>query len=474
VRAHRCAELTWGGPRANIFGQMKGNRHPRAVLNGAWLLALIVAACGGDDAKSGAAAGGSATQAGAGGSLSASGGSSAGNGAASGGSHSGATGVVGGASNGGNDAGEAGDTVGGTTSANGGKSGSGGTSGGSGPVIPTCLKSVGLGDVYLCVVDSDGAVACRGKNESGQLGIGSSPSSSDTFRGVSGFDAPVSSIWTGYGENYAVTDTGKVFRWGYVDFLTKDEVVPKPVDFSVQLPGAVKVLSGASHRCALNADQSLVCWGANNFNQLSDGSSGHVEPMAIPGLAAILDIAVGYEHSCAVKADHTLWCWGDNRLGQLGIATTDEVKVPTQVAALGKKVVQVATRHDYSCALTDDGKISCWGREGYDDNEGNPTPSLVGAVGDDVSAIALGDWHICALKKTGQVWCWAQDITSTGKSPAIASKTPAPMPGLESDVTNIWAGYFSTCARRKDGSVWCWGSDLGLSTTPKQLAAGCN
>lgn len=117
---------------------------------------------------------------------------------------------------------------------------------------------------------------------------------------------------------------------------------------------------------------------------------------------------------------------------------------------------------------------ACWGRSSYDDNEGNPTPSSIGAVGDDVSAIAVGDWHICVLKKTGQVWCWAQDITSTGTTPAVVSKTPAPLPGLESDVTDIWAGYMSTCARRKDGSVWCWGSDLGFTTTPKQLAAGCN
>ncbi|HEY3256194.1 MAG TPA: hypothetical protein VGJ91_19685 [Polyangiaceae bacterium] len=170
-------------------------------------------------------------------------------------------------------------------------SAAGGSSAGSGPVVPTCLKSVGLGDVYLCVVDHDGAVACRGKNDSGQLGIGGSTSSSDTFRAASGFDAP--------------------------------------------------------------------------------------------------------------------------------------------------------------------------------------NPVAIDALGNGVAAIALGDWHICALKRSGEVWCWSQDLTSTGKTPPVVSKTRALLPGLTSDMTDIWAGYFSSCARRKDGSVWCWGSDLGFTTTPKQLAAGC-
>jgi alpha-tubulin suppressor-like RCC1 family protein len=101
----------------------------------------------------------------------------------------------------------------------------------------------------------------------------------------------VTSVWTGYGENYAITETGKVFRWGYVDFLTRDDVVPRPVDYSAQLPNALKVPGGASHHCAQNADNTLLCWGANNLNQLSDGSTGHVEPRAIPGLEMITELA---------------------------------------------------------------------------------------------------------------------------------------------------------------------------------------
>lgn len=185
-------------------------------------------------------------------------------------------------------------------------------------------------------------------------------------------------------------------------------------------------------------------------------------------------MGVAYEHSCAIKTDGTLWCWGDNRLGQLGIGMRDEVKVPSQVTALGTNVAQIAMRHDYDCALTKAHKVYCWGRDGYGDSQGNPTPSVVDALGEDVTALAAGDWHVCALKQSGEVWCWSQDITSTGKMPAVASKTPAPMPGLATDVTKLWAGYFSTCAQRKDGSVWCWGSDLGFSATPQQLAAGCN
>ena len=29
-------------------------------------------------------------------------------------------------------------------------------------------------------------------------------------------------------------------------------------------------------------------------------------------------VAVGSQHTCAAKADQTLWCWGRNEWGQIG------------------------------------------------------------------------------------------------------------------------------------------------------------
>lgn len=442
---------------------------------GFWVSALLAIACGGgDDGKSAAGSGGvGASLGGAAGALEGSGGATAGTAGAlaqGGRNPSGSAGTTAG----GNSDGRAGGAGSGAGSGGDGRAGSAGSgAGGSSSVVPKCLKSVALGDAYLCVVDGDGALACRGKNDSGQLGIGGA-GSSDTFRAVSGFDGPVTSLWTSFGETYAITETGKVFRWGYVDFLTRDDVVPKPVDYSAHLSKAKVVLGGASHHCALNTDMTLVCWGANNFNQLGDGSTGHVEPSAVPGLDSLVDLAVAYEHSCAVKSDGTLWCWGDNSVGQLGIGTTDQVTAPTAVAGLGANVEQVAAHYEYSCALTSDGKVSCWGKNGDHDLQGTPTPTLIDALGADVKKIAVGDAHVCALKTSGELWCWSLDLSSSGKLPAVASKTPAPVTELGTDVTEVWAGYFSTCAQKKDGSVWCWGSDLSFNATPQQLAAGCN
>ena len=52
-----------------------------------------------------------------------------------------------------------------------------------------------------------------------------------------------------------------------------------------------------------------------------------------PGSAPIwwAKISTGDEHTCAVRADRSLWCWGANSSGQLGLGDTIDRLVPTRV-----------------------------------------------------------------------------------------------------------------------------------------------
>ena len=60
------------------------------------------------------------------------------------------------------------------------------------------------------------------------------------------------------------------------------------------------VVSGGAHSCALEADGTINCWGANRFGQ-ADAPDGHHT-----GLAG------GVGHSCALRTDRTITCWGWN------------------------------------------------------------------------------------------------------------------------------------------------------------------
>ncbi len=87
------------------------------------------------------------------------------------------------------------------------------------------------------------------------------------------------------------------------------------------------VASGARHSCAMGYDGKAWCWGANDKGQLGDstystgGPQTSATPVQVTGLSGLRLLAVGDDHGCAVTADGTLWCWGANDSGQAGGAT---------------------------------------------------------------------------------------------------------------------------------------------------------
>ena len=92
-----------------------------------------------------------------------------------------------------------------------------------------------------------------------------------------------------------------------------------------QLPWqATRVETGARHTCAMGYDGKAWCWGANDTGQLGDSTYGaggpltSATPVQVNGLTSLRLLAVGDNHGCAVTADRTLWCWGANDSGQTG------------------------------------------------------------------------------------------------------------------------------------------------------------
>ena len=128
-------------------------------------------------------------------------------------------------------------------------------------------------------------------------------------------------------------------------------------------------------------------------------------------------ISIGNEYSCALTQDGTVACWGRNEHGQLGDGTTTNRSVPVAVtggALAGKTVTHVATSAWHSCALTQDGNVACWGGNDYGQlGDGTTTNSSVPIAvtagvlaGKTITRIAIGAWHSCALTSDGVVVCW--------------------------------------------------------------------
>jgi alpha-tubulin suppressor-like RCC1 family protein len=284
----------------------------------------------------------------------------------------------------------------------------------------------------------------------------------------------------GAGHSCLLTTTGRIECWGanqYGQLGGKDgpfTLLENGPPFSGRIPGdwakakvrgltgkAVAVSSGYYHTCALVGVGGVQCWGWNASGQLGTGTNVdsdtavHVQGLDIPVTA----IDLGVSHSCALMETGDVRCWGENENGQLGDGTRENSNSPVTVQGLTDKVVQIAAGGMFTCALTENGELYCWGNGANgrfsDDSEVNPTPVLVDGLDQNVDLIVAGDFHLCARTTSGEILCWG----SLSSDREFTSRTPLVVKELTGTVVAITAGGGHTCALTVEDGVNCWGDN---------------
>ena len=327
------------------------------------------------------------------------------------------------------------------------------------------VAAIAAGYGHTCVLTDAGGVMCWGRNESGQLGDGTTTDSA-TPVGVTGLDSGVAAIAAGYGHTCALTDASKVLCWGgNWSGQLGDANPPNPSTAPVAVTGlsggVAAVSAGGSHTCALTDAGGVLCWGNNEYGQLGDGTMSHRStPVAETGLdSGMAAVAAGERHTCALTDAGGVLCWGDNGDGRLGDGTTANRLAPVAVTGLSGGVAAVAAGGGHTCALTTGGGVLCWGSNGGgqlgDGTEtDHRTPVAVTGLSSGVAAVTAGGSHTCALTTAGGLLCWGYnqwgnlgDGSTTGRS------TPVPVVGLENGVAAVIARDRHTCALTDAGAV---------------------
>ena len=286
--------------------------------------------------------------------------------------------------------------------------------------------AITAGSIHTCALREGGAISCWGANWSGQLGNGENRrlTISSVPVQVSGI-TDATAIATGSSYSCALRESGTISCWGsnhhgkLGNGTTRDSLVPVQV---TGITDATAISAGGTHTCALRQDGTVLCWGHNSFGQLGNGQSGEVwydisadsaVPVEVAGITDATAIAAGIDHSCALHEDGTISCWGRNERGGLGNGQSGDAansSVPVQVFGItDATAITAGWRH--SCALRQGGTISCWGSNNRDGELGNGTTrdSLVPVQVTGITvatAITTGSVHSCALHQDGTISCW--------------------------------------------------------------------
>ena len=275
---------------------------------------------------------------------------------------------------------------------------------------------------------------------------------------------------------------GTLWGWGYNgngqigNGSTLSTSAPQTVS---GLGNVLDVAAGQFHTLARKSDRTLWASGWNGAGQIGDGTAGTPRLAPVPVTAAFVNgvetMAAGTYHSVAVDGAGSVWTWGSNTDGQLGNGTNIPSFVPVKVAGL-TGIIAVAAGERHTLALSSSGALFAWGDNSFGQlGDGTTisrnTPQQIALNG--VTRISAGARHTLVLRTDGSVWAWGDNSIGQLGDGSIASRSgPAVVPGLTSGVTAIAAGQFHSIAV-KAGQLYVWGNNangqVGDSGTATRL-----
>jgi alpha-tubulin suppressor-like RCC1 family protein len=282
----------------------------------------------------------------------------------------------------------------------------------------------------------------------------------------------VQPVWTrvsvamGIGSTCALAADGTVFCWGANDQgqlgngTKQNRATPGVGGGGLSFR---EVAVGTASACGIDPFGEAYCWGSDLQGELGDGGGpDRATATKVLGGHVFASIVAGYLHFCGLTADGTAWCWGDNEHGQLGINPNGGINsvmaTPVQVSG-GLRFATLAAGSTHTCGITLAGDSVCWG--------GNQAGELgTGSRGDDsfqpvavdaparFATLSAGVGRTCGADAAGAAWCWG--TVSYAVEPLSTSAR----------FSSLAVDQFFACGLTAAGETWCWGTNetgqLGL------------
>jgi alpha-tubulin suppressor-like RCC1 family protein len=330
-------------------------------------------------------------------------------------------------------------------------------------------NTVAMGSQHACGIRSSGTVFCWGQAAGSRLG--------NKYTGLQFVPTPESTMaenWkqvdAGSGHTCAVKTDGRLFCWGsgfsgrLGHNATYSMLIPVQ-EYSIATDWKA-VAAADSHSCGLKTDGRIFCWGEQGEGRLGNTITIGVSLIPVAESTSATDwaqIDAGTAHTCAVKTGGTLYCWGLGTFGRLGNNSTESSSLPAREASSGTDWSQVSAGSNHTCAVTDAGRLYCWGsglngRLGNNDTAESMVPVSEATQAQDWAQVSAGGNHTCAVKADGRLFCWGVGSTGQlGDGASVERWVPVQESTAAGDWVSVTSGMSHTCAAKLNGNVFCWG-----------------
>lgn len=263
------------------------------------------------------------------------------------------------------------------------------------------------------------------------------------------------------GHGCVANDCDSVWCWGGEEFVFGGA---DGVDYKGPPEHPYQVGAGDRHSCVNMRDIPtrgfaargvIDCWGRNDDGQID-----------VPPEHDWRQLSVGANHNCATNWANEVICWGNDDYGQVS-------NVPA-----GERFALVSSHETQSCGVgrlpgNDDGQwVSCWGKTAGGVTRVNDE-ELENIFPDErFTQVAAGGAHTCALSNRGRVYCWGSNSASqlspdfngtpTGIVTLLENGTEMHMMPGGLTYEYVAAGEVASCAVftnnvTSERGVQCWG-----------------
>ncbi len=252
--------------------------------------------------------------------------------------------------------------------------------------IPQTYIQSATGFGFSFALTENGQLYAIGKNNTGQLGIGTTENADEPIDITDRFDLnpgeSLQSVVAGWSHGYALSSMGRLFAWGNNLYgqigngTTSNQTTPVDITMMFALEQdetILKVVSGYYHGIVLTSFGRVMTWGINYQNELGDGTAipskvpvDITEHVSIGPTDKIIDIATHAYHSFATTSSGEIHGWGKNINGQLAIDTMNNQSFPVRIdeilgLASNEVAVMIALGSEHSLILTSANRLFAFG-----------------------------------------------------------------------------------------------------------------